>query len=93
MNTPAADFPTSRRKGMMALLVSAFVLQTYLVYSDDTGRDLPPLSDEALEGRAVWLSNKGCVPLLISCDLTEPGMISPDSSNRSPAGIFHLPCV
>ena len=57
MNTPSADFPTSRRKVLMAFLVSAFALQTFLVYSDDTGRDLPPLSDEALEGRAVWLSN------------------------------------
>ena len=57
MNTPSGDFPTSRRKSLMAFLVTAFVLQTFLVYSDDTGRLLPPLSEKALEGRAVWLSN------------------------------------
>ncbi len=41
----------------MAFLVTAFALQTFLVYSDDTGRLLPPLSETALEGRLVWLSN------------------------------------
>ncbi len=57
MNTLSGDFPTSRRKGLLAFLVMTFALQTFLVYSDDTGRDLPPLSEHALEGRAVWLSN------------------------------------
>ena len=57
MSTTSADFPTSHRKGLMTVLVSAFALQTFLVYSDDTGRDLPPLSAMALEGRGVWLGN------------------------------------
>ncbi len=41
----------------MAFLVAMFAVQTFLVYSDNTGRDLPPLSDAALEGRALWLSH------------------------------------
>ena len=38
----------------MAALVSAFVLQTVLVYSDDTGREIEPLSETALRGREIW---------------------------------------
>ena len=41
----------------MAFLVAMFAVQTFLVYSDNTGRDLPPLSDAALEGRTIWLSH------------------------------------
>ena len=33
MNTPSGDFPTSQRKSLMAFLVTAFVLQTFFVYS------------------------------------------------------------
>ncbi len=64
----------------MAFLVSAFALQTFLVYSDDTGRDLPPLSEKALEGRAVWLSN--------NCQACHQfygfgGFLGPDLTNAS----------
>jgi len=40
----------------MAFLVAMFAIQTTLVYSDPTGRELPQLSEEALEGREIWLA-------------------------------------
>jgi nitric oxide reductase subunit C len=48
-------FSTGGRKGLVAVLVTMFALQTFLVYGDRTGRELSPLSDAALEGREVWL--------------------------------------
>ena len=50
-----AVFPLGARKGLMALLVAAFAVQGFLVYTDSTGRDMPPLSENALRGRGVWL--------------------------------------
>jgi len=41
----------------MLALVGAFVLQTWLVYSDPTGRSTPPLSVLAVEGRGIWHSH------------------------------------
>lgn len=34
----------------MAVLIGAFVFQTWLVYSDTAGRQTPPLSDLASQG-------------------------------------------
>lgn len=39
---------------MFALLVAAFVFQTWLVYSDTTGRQTPPLSSLAGRGQELW---------------------------------------
>jgi nitric oxide reductase subunit C len=39
---------------LLALLVGAFCLQTWLIYSDPVGRGHPPLSAAATRGRAVW---------------------------------------
>ena len=39
---------------LMAVLLSAFCLQTFLVYSDDTGRKKPALTELAFEGRQIW---------------------------------------
>lgn len=44
----------SQRKLLMGSLLSAFVLQTGLVYSDDTAYRNEPLSELALAGRATW---------------------------------------
>ena len=52
-----AEFPVARRKHLMAFLVAMFAIQTYLVYRDPTGRELPQLSEAALEGREIWLAN------------------------------------
>jgi len=42
----------------MALgLVSAFFVQTWLVYSDAAGRQTPPLSAQAAEGQRLWLDH------------------------------------
>jgi len=40
---------------MFALLVAAFVFQTWLVYSDSTGRQTSPLSALADRGQQLWL--------------------------------------
>jgi nitric oxide reductase subunit C len=48
-------FPLGARKGLMAALVAAFAVQGFLVYTDSTGREMPPLSETALRGRDVWL--------------------------------------
>ena len=42
---------------MMALLVAAFIFQTWLVYADGTGRETPPLSALATRGQDLWLEN------------------------------------
>jgi len=42
---------------MLALLVAAFVLQTWMVYTDPTGRETPPLSAVAQRGQQIWLEN------------------------------------
>lgn len=44
------------RKVLLSLLVVVFALQTWLVYSDPTGRQ-QVLSQRALEGQAVWREN------------------------------------
>ena len=57
-----------------------FVLQTFLVYTDRTGRELPPLSETAMEGREVWL-NHNCQ----SCHQFYGfgGFLGPDLTNAS----------
>lgn len=52
----SAERPRSRIV-LMALLVAAFLTQTALVYTDDTGRDGTGLSALAQDGRGVWLDN------------------------------------
>jgi len=47
MSTPA-------RRTLLITLVGVFLVQTWLVYSDTTGRRTPPLSAEAARGQAVW---------------------------------------
>jgi len=42
---------------MFALLVAAFVIQTWLVYSDPAGRQTPPLSELADRGQQIWLDH------------------------------------
>ena len=44
------------RKVLLSLLVAAFAVQTWLVYSDPAGRQ-QVLSEKALEGQAVWREN------------------------------------
>ncbi len=41
----------------MLSLVLAFLVQTYLVYSDGTGLKTSPLSVSAQHGRKIWLKN------------------------------------
>ncbi|RKY21293.1 MAG: hypothetical protein DRQ55_04735 [Planctomycetota bacterium] len=36
------------------MLVAAYVVQTWMVYSDPAGREAPPLSTHALRGREIW---------------------------------------
>ena len=47
------------RQVMFLSLLAAFLVQTYWVYSDPTGRANPPLSDLARKGRGIWLGH-GC---------------------------------
>ena len=42
---------------------------------------------------AAWLSKSGWLPAAISCEVIEPGMIKPDSSNFMPMGKRHFPVV
>ncbi len=42
------------RQLLMAALVLVFCIQTWLVYADPAGRTQPPLSEAAMEGRALW---------------------------------------
>jgi len=42
------------RRHLLLGLVGVFVVQTWIVYSDPTGRGAPPLSVEASRGRGVW---------------------------------------
>ncbi len=48
MNSPAT------RRTMVVALALAFVVQTGLVYTDDTADNLPSLSEEAQEGWWLW---------------------------------------
>ena len=64
----------------MAVLVAMFGLQTFLVYTDPTGRDLPSLSQAASEGREIWLSH--------NCQVCHQfygfgGFLGPDLTNAS----------
>ena len=43
------------RKVLLSLLVAAFAVQTWLVYSDDAGYATPPLSGPARRGQELWL--------------------------------------
>ncbi len=42
------------RKVLMFALVGAFLVQTWLVYTDPAGREGPPLSEHASQGQAIW---------------------------------------
>src|SRR5665213_3029864 len=42
------------RKAVMAILVSVFLIQGWLVYTDKTGRQNPALSKKAQHGQEVW---------------------------------------
>jgi len=73
-------FSTGGRKGLIAALVTMFALQTFLVYSDRTGREMSPLSDTAIEGRGIWLSH--------NCQACHQfygfgGFLGPDLTNAS----------
>lgn len=46
--------PVGGRQLILGFVVSAFVLQTWLIYSDDAGRTTPPLSELAVRGREIW---------------------------------------
>jgi nitric oxide reductase subunit C len=64
----------------MAVLVTMFALQTFLVYSDRTGREMSPLSESAIEGRNVWLRH--------NCQACHQfygfgGFLGPDLTNAS----------
>lgn len=41
------------RQSLLAFLIAAFAFQTWLVYTDSAGREMP-LSQDAQRGRAVW---------------------------------------
>ncbi|MCK5944870.1 MAG: c-type cytochrome [Planctomycetes bacterium] len=43
-----------QRKLLMGGLLAAFVVQTAMVYTDDTADGFAPLSEEALRGRRLW---------------------------------------
>ena len=75
------DVPVSWRKAMMAVLLACFVCQTYLVYTDSTADEMQPLSEQALAGRAVWLS-KNCQ----TCHQFYGfgGFLGPDLTNAAP---------
>jgi nitric oxide reductase subunit C len=47
----------SNRRRLVLALVGIFLAQTWLVYSDPTGRTAEPLSELADEGRAIWHRN------------------------------------
>ncbi len=42
---------------MFLLLLGAFTVQTWLIYSDPVGHQAPDLSTQALRGRAIWHDN------------------------------------
>ena len=50
-------FPIKYRKILLLSLVLAFLIQTYLVYSDATGLKTGKLSVSASHGRKIWLKN------------------------------------
>ena len=45
----------TRRRQLFGFLVAAFLFQTWLVYSDSSGRQTPPLSVAAARGQQIWL--------------------------------------
>jgi nitric oxide reductase subunit C len=49
--------PVRYRKLMLGILACAFSLQTALIYADQAGPDVGPLSATALAGRGVWQKN------------------------------------
>jgi nitric oxide reductase subunit C len=49
--------PTRARRTLISVLVTVFFVQTWLVYSDDSGRRTAPLSARAARGQAVWQRN------------------------------------
>jgi nitric oxide reductase subunit C len=68
------------RKLLMALLVSAYVVQTGIVYLDDTADKRDALSPLALEGRRIWHSH--------NCQACHQfygfgGFLGPDLTNAS----------
>jgi nitric oxide reductase subunit C len=68
----------AERKLLMAGLVSAFLVQTALVYTDDTAERLKPFHALALQGRAIWHAN--------NCQVCHQlygfgGFIGPDLTN------------
>ncbi|MEE9312543.1 MAG: cytochrome c [Planctomycetota bacterium] len=73
--------PVSWRIALMIGLVAAFAGQTYLVYSDSTGYENDPLTEEALAGREIWLS-RNCQ----SCHQLYGfgGFLGPDLTNAGP---------
>ncbi len=42
------------RLGLLGFLLSAFAVQTWLIYTDPVGQDSPPLTSEASRGREIW---------------------------------------
>jgi nitric oxide reductase subunit C len=47
----------AQRKVLIACLVAAFFVQTWLVYADRAGHRTPPLSEHAARGQQVWHDN------------------------------------
>jgi nitric oxide reductase subunit C len=47
----------AQRKVLLACLVGAFFIQTWLVYADRSGHRTPPLSERAARGQKLWLDN------------------------------------
>ena len=76
-----SKLPVSKRQRALLFigLLSAFAVQTALIYSDDTGERTPPLSLSAQNGKKVWLENN-CQ----SCHQIYGfgGFLGPDLTNR-----------
>ena len=53
-NPVGTKMNVGQRKLLMAGLVGAFVVQTALVYTDDTRSRFEPLSELAMRGRTIW---------------------------------------
>lgn len=69
------------RKYMLTGLVLCFGVQSFLVYTDDTGRKREPLDPLAQKGRVVWQKNN-CQ----SCHQIHGfgGYLGPDLTNAVP---------